>query len=465
MKLSKILFATALGVISVCAHARMTTPMKVHEYTLKNGLQLFVKEDHRAPVVVSQVWYKVGSSYEHRGITGISHVVEHMMFKGTKKHGKGEFSKIVAAHGGKHNAFTSNDFTAYYQVFSADNLKVSFQLESDRMQQLNLEKKEFDKEIQVVMEERRMRTDDNPHQVAYERFRAAAFISNPYHHPVVGWMDDLQNMTNDDVRNWYQSWYGPNNAVAVVVGDVKPDDVYRLAKKYFGPIKRKKFAKRKHLQSTEPLGKRELTVKVPAKLPWVIMGYNTPTMLTASVEYEPYALEILSAVLDKGNSARFPKELVRGKRIAANASAGYSMFSLYDDVFTLSGTPATGHDVQELRSAFQAQVKRLQTDVVSQDELERVKAQVIADRVFDKDSMENQALEIGALESLGLSWKLIDQYIDEINKITPKQLQAVAKKYLVDERLTVATLDPLPLDTSKPRPKSTNMQGESGHVH
>lgn len=460
-------FAIFLSIFSFSAYAISNMPTKVHEFTLDNGLKLYVKPDHRAPVVVSQVWYRVGSANEPRGITGISHVVEHMMFKGTHKHGKGEFSKIVANNGGKHNAFTSNDFTAYYQVFSADNLKVSFQLESDRMQNLILDPKEFKKEIQVVMEERRMRTDDNPHMVTYERFRAAAFLSNPYHHPVIGWMDDLENMTDSDVRQWYNSWYGPNNAIVVVVGDVDPQKVYQLAKKYFGPVKPKKFTKLKDFRSVEPKGQRKLVVKVPAKLPWLIMGYNTPSLLTANDEWEPYALEVLAAILDQGNSSRFPKEIIRGQAIATSASANYSMFSKYDDLFTMSGTPSARHTVQQLQKAFLDQIEQLKKKPVSKAELDRVKAQVIADRVFDKDSMENQALEIGALETLGLSWRLIDQFIDKINQITPEQLQAVAKKYLTDDRLTIAVLDPQPLDesTSKPSPTATNAGGLHGHNH
>ena len=209
----------------------------VHEYHLKNGLTLLVKEDHRAPVVISEIWYKVGSSYEPNGTTGISHALEHMMFRGTGKFGPGVLEKIVSENGGEQNAFTDSDFTAYYQKFSVDKLAVSFELEADRMRNLLLRPQDFLKEIQVVMEERRMRVDDNPQEILLERLNAAAFVASPYHHPVIGWKNDLQNMTVEDLRKWYQTWYAPNNAILVVVGDVNPNLVYQLAQTYFSNLK------------------------------------------------------------------------------------------------------------------------------------------------------------------------------------------------------------------------------------
>ena len=206
----------------------------VHEYQLANGLKILVKEDHRAPVVVSQIWYKVGSSYEHSGSTGVAHVLEHMMFKGTKKHGPNEFSKIISANGGRENAFTGQDYTAYFQQLEKSRLPISFELEADRMANLNLRAEDFEKEVKVVMEERRMRTEDNPQALTYEQFAATAFVSSPYHHPIIGWMDDLEHMDVNDMRSWYKHWYAPNNATLVVAGDVDPDAVFELAKKYFG---------------------------------------------------------------------------------------------------------------------------------------------------------------------------------------------------------------------------------------
>jgi zinc protease len=424
----------------------------VHEYQLKNGLKLIVKEDHRAPVIVSQVWYKVGSSYEHDGISGISHVLEHMMFKGTRKHPAGEFSRIISENGGRENAFTGRDYTAYFQQLEKSRLKVSFELESDRMRNLSLRKEDFAKEIQVVMEERRMRTDDDPQSLTGEQFNATAFVNSPYHHSVIGWMDDLKNLTVDDVRKWYQEWYAPNNATVVVVGDVDPEAVYKLAKKYFGPLKPSTLTPLKPRTEIEQRGERRIIVKAPAELPYIIMGYKAPVLNNATEEWEPYALEVLAGVLDGGDSARFAKELVRDKQIAASVSAGYNMTARKEDLFTLDGTPARGHSINDIEDALKAQIKRLRDKPVSAEELARIKAQVIASNVYERDSVFYQAMQIGTLETVGQSWKLLDEYVGKIQEVTPKQVQEVARKYLIDDNLTVATLDPLPLSDNPAHP-------------
>ncbi|MBN4078971.1 insulinase family protein [Gammaproteobacteria bacterium AH-315-C21] len=227
-----------------------------HEYTFENGLKLIVKEDHRAPVLVSQVWYKVGSTYEHDGISGISHALEHMMFKGTEKFPDGEFDRIVSDNGGRHNAFTSQDYTGYYQEFEKSRLEISFELESDRMRGLLLPEEEFKKEIRVVMEERQLRTEDNPQALTYEQFNATAFLNSSLRIPVIGWMNDLENMNIDDLRDWYEQWYAPNNATLVVAGDVNADEVYALAKKYFSSIKPSAIKQPKPRQEIEQNGKR-----------------------------------------------------------------------------------------------------------------------------------------------------------------------------------------------------------------
>lgn len=420
----------------------------VHEYMLKNGLKVLVKEDHRAPVVVSQVWYKVGSSYEHDGITGISHALEHMMFKGTSKHPAGEFSRIISENGGRENAFTGRDYTAYFQQLEKSRLHVSFELEADRMRNLLLNKEDFAKEIQVVMEERRLRTEDDPQSLTYELFRAAAFVNNPYHHPVIGWMNDLQHLTVKDVRAWYERWYAPNNATVVVVGDVDPGNVLKLAKKYFGPLKPSDLAPLKPRNEIEQRGERRIVVKAPAELPYIIMGYKTPVLDTADAdeEWEPYALEVLAAVLDGGDSARFSKELVRDKQIAASAGAGYNLTSRKEDLFVLDGTPAKGHDIAEIEDALKDQIKRLHDTPVTADELARIKAQVIASNIYQRDSVFYQAMQMGTLETVGLDWRLLDEYVDRIKDVSAEQVQNVARKYLIDDNLTVAILQPLPLE-------------------
>ena len=415
---------------------------QVHETTLSNGMKVLVKEDHRAPVVVSQVWYKVGSSYEDNGITGVSHVLEHMMFKGTKKHGTGEFSRIIAENGGSENAFTGRDFTAYFQQLEKSRLPISFKLEADRMRNLTLPQEEFSKEVEVVMEERRLRTEDNPRALTVEQFYATAFVSSPYHNPIIGWMDDLKNLNVDDLKTWYGRWYGPNNATLVVVGAVNAPAVFELAEKYFGKLIPSDVTPLKPRPEIPQLGARHITVKAPAKLPYMLMGYKVPVVNTATEEWEPYALEMLAGILSGSGSARFPRELVRDKQIAAGVTAGYDLFARQADLFVIDATPAEGHTVDELRHAIEEQIKRVKTEVVSQEELARVKAQVVAHKVYEQDSVFYQAMQMGMLETVGVGWQKLDEYPERIRAVTAEQVQAVARKYLVADGLTVAILEP-----------------------
>jgi zinc protease len=415
---------------------------KVFERTLSNGLKVLVKEDHRSPIAVSQVWYKVGSSYEPGGITGISHMLEHMMFKGTDKHPAGEFSRIVAENGGEENAFTGQDYTAYFQTMEASRLAVSFELEADRMRNLHLLPEELKKELQVVTEERRMRTDDNPQAKMQEQFMSVAYSNSPYKHPVIGWPSDIANYTVEDLQAWYQRWYAPNNATLVVVGDVQPNAVFELAEKYFGALKPSDIKPLKPQAEIEQLGVRKMTVKVPAKLPSILMGYKVPVLKTATNESDAYALEVLAGVLDGGSSARLSSDLVRGKQIAVAASAGYGLISRMSDMFELEATPAEGKTVIELEAALKNEIKKLQQTLISKEELQRIKAQVLASDIFQKDSGFYQAMEIGTLETVGLGWQKANDYVANINKVTAEQVREVAQKYLVEDHLSIAYLEP-----------------------
>jgi zinc protease len=439
----------------------------VHEYQLDNGLKILVKEDHRAPVVVSQVWYKVGSSYEHDGITGVSHALEHMMFKGTEKYPPGQFSRIISENGGRDNAFTGSDYTAYFQTLEKSRLHISFELEADRMRNLTLPEEEFLKEIEVVKEERRWRTEDKPQSYTYEISNATAFQTSPYRFPVIGWMQDLDNMTIEDLSAWYQKWYAPNNATLVVVGDVNSDEVFELAKKHFGPLPAGEPITMKVLNEVEQIGAKRVKVKRPAELPYLIMSYKTPVIEPGSEDdsnwsWEPYALEVLSGILDGGNSARIASRMIRGSEVAASADAGYRMASRLDNLFMFSGTPANGKSVHDLEVSFRKEILDVQTNPVTEEEMQRVKAQVISSDVYEKDSVFYQAMTLGTLETLGLSWKLADKYVERVNSITAEQVMEVAKKYLNDDHLTVAELDPLPMDSvQKRRPPA----GGFGHGH
>lgn len=415
---------------------------QVQEYTLNNGLKVLVKEDHRAPIAVSMIWYKVGSADEPGHLTGVSHAIEHMMFKGTPKFPVGFYSKAIAEQGGQDNAFTNNDYTAYFTKMDASRIATSFEMEADRMNHLLLDDKEFSKEIKVIQEERRLRTDNNPQALTFERFLATAHLSAPYHHPVIGWMSVLKQMKIEDLRAWYQQYYAPNNATLVVVGDVNPQEIHALAQKYFGAIPQKTIMPKRSQQEPPALGKKSILVKAPAKMPLFLMGYTVPSVKTAKNPWEPYALELIAGILDAGESSRFARNLVRGKQVAANAEVHYNLYTQYQSQFTLYGTPSQMHSVEELQHDLSAELDALKNTTISEKELQRVKNQIIAQKTYEEDSVFGQAMQLGLLETIGLGWKSADSYTQAINSITPEQIQQTAQRYFQSNELTEATLVP-----------------------
>ena len=443
--LSALLLAGApLYAATAATTAAVSAASETQEQTLGNGMKVIVREDHRAPVVVTQVWYKVGSSYEPGGLTGASHVLEHMMFKGTARLKPNEFSRIIADNGGEENAFTGSDYTAYFQTLAADRLEVSLRLEADRMRNLRLDAGEFAKEIEVVKEERRLRTDDQPQGLLYEQFNATAFLAHPYRNPVIGWESDLATLSVADLKDWHRLWYQPSNATLVVVGDVEPARVFSLARRYFGGLPRGTVTPPK--RQLEPLqrGERRVELKAPAEVPYLIMGYHGPAATGDAADWEPYALEVLAGVLDGGESARLASQVRRGQEIAASAGAGYRSFQRAPGLFLLEGTPAQGHSVEELEQALRAQIRTLTQQPVAADELDRVKAQVVAAEVYQRDSVFYQAMRIGLLETIGLGWRVGEDYVARIRAVTPEQVQQVALRYLGEDKLTVGVLRPQP---------------------
>lgn len=415
----------------------------VSETVLDNGLKVLVKPDSRAPVVVSQIWYKVGSSYEPEGLTGISHVLEHMMFKGTENLAPNEFSRIIANHGGRENAFTGSDYTAYFEQLEKSRLPIAFELEAERMHRLELDPAEFKKEVQVVLEERRLRTDDNPQSLTYEKFRSTAFQRSRYGNPVIGWPEDLRALTVEDLEDWYRRFYSPANAVLVVVGDVVPEEVFALAKEHFGPIPAADV--RPHPDPREPVQKepRTVTVEAPATVPYIILGYHVPNLGSGNAEpWEPYALEVLAYLLDGGKTARLDRELVRGAQVAASAGAGYDPAARLDTLFIMNGNPASGRSIDELRSGLLSVVEDIKSAPATAEELERVKVQLVADKVFEADSIFYQAMRLGMFETNGHGWKAGEAFNDRLREITAEQVQAVAKKYLKESNMTEAVLEP-----------------------
>jgi zinc protease len=422
------------------------------ETTLKNGLRVIVKEDHRAPTVAQMVWYRIGSMDEVDGASGVAHVLEHMMFKGTPSVGPGEFNKLVAAAGGKDNAFTSRDYTAYFQQVPNEKLAEMMRLEADRMRHLNVDPKEFAQEIKVVMEERRMRTDDNPQSKLFEQMNAVAFQAHPYRRPIIGWMNDLETMTAADAKAWYDTWYVPNNAFVVIVGDVNHKEVFALAEKYFGALEGRALPVRKPQVEPAQEGTRRVNVKAPAELPVLIMGYKAPVLRDIEKDSDPYALQMLAAILDGHDAARFNKKLVREDKVALSVNIDYDDTARGPGMIYLSGTPSEGRTIAELETALRAEITRIQKEGVSEPELKRARAQLVAAEVYKLDSMFGQAMEIGQVESAGLPYQKIDRMLEKLQKVSAAEVQAVAKKYFTDDTLTIGVLEPQPLDGKPRRP-------------
>jgi zinc protease len=420
-----------------------------HETTLPNGLRVIVKEDHRSPVVVAQVWYRVGSIDEPEGLTGISHVLEHMMFKGTERLKPGEFSRIIAENGGRENAFTGRDYTAYFQQLERSRLAVSFEHEADRMHNLKLDAAEFAKEIKVVMEERRLRTEDRPEARLGEKFMATAYGVHPYKNPIIGWMGDLEGMKVEDLARWYERFYSPANATLVVVGDVKPAEVFALARKYYGEVPARAIDRAAIVPEPPQKEERRTRVRAPAEVPHLALGYHVPSLMTAQESWEPYALYVAGGILDGGASARFARELVRGEKIVASAGVGYDPVARGAVLFSIDAVPAGGRKVEEVEQALRAQVRRLREERASDEELARVKAQVTAGDVYARDSVFYQAMKIGRYATVGLDWRDTERFVERIRAVTAEQVQKVAQKYLLDSNLTVAVLDPLPMTQAR----------------
>lgn len=422
-----------------------------YEKQLANGMRVIVKEDHRAPTAVHMVWYRVGAMDEKDGYSGVAHMLEHMMFKGTKKAKGGEFNRIVAEAGGRDNAFTSRDYTAYFQIVPNTALPKMMELEADRMANLRLTPEDFASEMMVVQEERRTRTEDNPQALVWESLNATAFRAHPYRRPIIGWMDDLENMTWQDTHDWYKSWYVPNNAYLLVVGDVDHLKVFRDAERTYGRVKARALPVRKPQNEPQQTGIKRVTVKAPAKLPYIVMAWKVPRLKEVDKDRDPFALEVLAGVLDGNDAARLSKSLVRSRKIAQSAGAGYDGTVRGEASFIVDGQPAEGHSVAELETALRAEITRVADEGVSADELARIKTQVIANEVYKRDSMMAQAMEIGQFEASGHHWRDYDKLLEKLRAVTAEEVQAVARKYFGDDTLTVAVLDPQPVDETKPK--------------
>jgi zinc protease len=452
MRSNLLRFFFSLLLVSPLAWASAGNPPQTHEFNLSNGLKLIVREDHRAPTVAHMVWYRAGSIDETNGKTGVAHVLEHMMFKGTKKVKSGDFSRLVAAVGGRENAFTSRDYTAYFQQVEKSKLEEVIKLEADRMSNLSFADAEFDKEIQVIMEERRLRTEDNPSSLLNESLMATAFMSSPYRYPVIGWMNDLMNMKAADARDWYRSWYAPNNATVVITGDVDPQNMLRLVQQYYGVVPPHELPVRKPQIEPPQRGIKQVEVKAPADSAQIAMAWKVPRLEPGKLnDPEPYALELLTAVLDGYDNARLNRVLVKQEKVVNDVGVGYDMISRGPELFQINATMAKGKTVAQAQASIRKALEELKQKGILESELKRIKVRILSNQIYKRDSIFGQAMEIGSNEMAGFSWKDIDYMLEKMQTITPAQVQAVAKKYLVDEGLTIATLDPQPRKTQAAR--------------
>ncbi len=420
------------------------------ETKLENGMRVIVVEDHRAPTVAHMVWYQAGSIDETSGATGVAHALEHMMFKGTPQFGAGEFSRLVALAGGVDNAFTSQDYTAYFQQIPKEKLGEMMRLEADRMRHLTLDEAEFKQEIKVIMEERRMRTEDNPQAALFEQMNAVAIQAHPARTPVIGFMNDLENMHISDLRAWYARWYAPNNAILVIVGDIFPQEALLLAKEHYGKIPAREITRQKAFAEPPQKGVRRVTYQAPAQLPLIILGFKTPRIVDIEKDNDPYALEMLAAILSGHDAARFPKELVRAQRLAVSASASYGLLGRGLGFFYLFGSPSQGKSARDLENGFRKMIESIAKNGVAETELKRAKAQLMASETYKLDSMFSQAMEIGSMETIGFAHTENARMLAKLQAVSADDIKRVATLYFGDEQLTIGELIPQLLPKNAP---------------
>ena len=415
-----------------------------HEYQLDNGLKIIVKEDHRAPVVMTQIWYNVGSTDEPLDKGGISHLLEHMMFKGTSKVSSDDYERLIAKFGGTNNAFTSYDYTGYYELFPANRLPLALELEADRMTNLLFDESEFAKEHQVVMEERRQRTDDNPLAKAYESFRLLALPNSPKGESVIGPMSELESITLAELKDWYRTWYAPNNATLVIVGDVEPTEVLAQVKRYFGQLKTSELPARPAVTQQGFRGYKKVDSEQAVQVPVLLMGYNVPSLLTvgADNEKQTYALSLAQDVLDGGLSARLESRLIREQGLLATVGTSYDLLDRGDGLFLIQATPREGVSLERAQQAIINEIAKVAVDPIAADEISRAKTNTVTGLIYAQDSMAGQARMIGSLQSIGLDDRLLASLPAKLDSVSVSDIQAASKKYLVTDNLTVMHVIP-----------------------
>ncbi len=412
------------------------------ETTLSNGLKVIIREDQRSPIVMTQIWYAVGSSDESGNVLGISHALEHMMFKGTQKVPNDEFTRLSRMYGGRINAATNTNYTQYYQLYPKRYFPLALELEADRMRNLVLRQEDFEPEINVVMEERRQRTDDNPRNLAFERFKWITYPTSHYRQPVIGYMKNLKNIQLKTLKQWYQTWYVPNNATLVIVGDVDAEQALNQVKKYFDAIPKGVLPDRNDVLEYDRVGYRHMEINLPVHVPNLYMAWNVRSLATAKNPQDAYALTIIQALLDGGISARLQDRLVRDKKILTAINVSYSPYNRGDTVFSITAVPATAVSLQQAQQAIENEMNLFKKELVEQAELDRVKANFVSNLVYGQDDIAAQATMIGNLEVNGLPYRLVDELPKHYDQVTPQDLLRIANVYFVRENLSTLYLSP-----------------------
>ncbi len=433
----RIFFVLFFGLLSLSFVSGMASANEVREFVLDNGLKVLLLENHKSPAVTFQVWYRVGSRNEKDGKSGLSHFLEHMMFKGTPKTKPEEYSRIIAKNGGRSNAFTSTDVTVYFATMSRDKIGIQLGLEAERMTQALLGETYFEPEKKVIQEERRLRTEDNPVSALAEVVNAVAFTVHPYRRPVIGWMQDIQNLTRQDMLDYYRTYYSPNNAVIVVTGDFSTEEILSQIKAAYGAIPRGPEPPAVHLEEPPQNGERRVILKREAELPFLLMFYHAPTLQHP----DNFALDVLTVVLAGGRSSRLYHELVYEKRLARNIDADYSSVSIDPSGVSISAQLMPGKEPEQLERELEGLLEKLKTEVISARELEKAKNQIEAGFIFAQDSIFGQAMKLGYYEITG-GWRRMENYIDGIRNVSREDIRRVAMKYLDPDRRTVGILIP-----------------------
>lgn len=446
-----------LATRATAARAAQTYAERVRETVLPNGLKLLLLEDHKAPVAVFQVWYRVGSRNEQLGKTGLSHLLEHLMFKGTHKVGPEEYSKIIQHNGGNDNAFTSDDSTTYFATLASDRLGVVIDLEADRMQNLSFDDAQFTPELHVVMEERRLRTDNNPVSALFEDISSVAYAAHPYQWPIIGWMNDLKQATRQDAMDYYHTYYTPGNAVVVCVGDFSADILRAALEKAFAPLPSGNPPPPVRAVEPEQQGENRTVLKREAQLPFVAIGYHVPNLK----HNDGPVLEVLSGILAGGKSARLYQDLVYRKRVARDVGANYELTSIDPGLFIVYGQPLPGKTAKAVEDELLGALEQLKRTAVGERELIKAKNGLEAAFVQGQDSLFYQGMLLGQYEMAG-DWHWIDKYVPSVRAVTAEDIQRVASLYLTARNRTVGTLEPLPV---APGHKPAMLAPPAGPVH